>query len=424
MNTTVDYAYYSSALDGVRLPAAVLDLDALEANARAVLTRAGKLPVRLGSKSIRVRGVIERLLASDARYAGLLCFSAEEAVWLAGHGFRDLVVAYPTVQERLVRAVCRANRACAGESPGANAAASAGSAPLTGTAPAPITLMVDSPAQVDMLGRIAASEGVCLPLCLDLDLSVKYPGLHFGVRRSPVADVREALAVYRAIQQCPALRLDGLMGYEAQIAGLPDSVPGAHMKSAIVRALKRQSIPRIHARRQAVVAALKDAGAVLRFVNGGGTGSLESTAQDDSVTELTAGSAFFAPVSFDWFAGFDQIPAMMFALELARIPAPGYFTCTGGGYIASGAAGPDRLPRPVLPEGLSLTATEGAGEVQTPLLVRTGSTATSLEVGEPVFFRHTKAGELCERFNEVLCIRDCEIVDRLPTYRGEGQCFL
>ncbi|MFP4510054.1 MAG: alanine racemase, partial [Spirochaetaceae bacterium] len=394
--------YYRSAISGARLPAAVLDLDALDTNAEAVRARAGKLPVRLGSKSIRVRGVLERLLASNARYAGLLCFSADEAVWLSGHGFTDLVVAYPTVQEEAVRRVCAVNRELDG----------------------PITLMVDSVEHVERLGRIAEQEGVRLPLCLDLDLSVRFPGLFFGVRRSPIADAKAALAVFRATQRYPSLTIDGVMGYEAQIAGLPDSVPGARLKSAVIRALKRASIPKIHASRQTVVSALREAGAELRFVNGGGTGSLESTARDEAVTELTAGSAFFAPLSFDWFEGFSQTPAMLFALEAARVPATGFVTCSGGGYIASGAAGADRLPRPVLPEGLSVTPSEGAGEVQTPLRLHKAARGATVPVGEPVFFRHTKAGELCERFDEVLCVRDGSIVERMPTYRGEGRCFL
>ncbi len=436
MTVTREYDYYRSALAGERLPAVVLDLDAFEENRTAVLKRAGDRPVRLGSKSIRVRGVLERLLASDTRYSGLLCFSADEAMWLAGLGFRDMVVAYPTVQEGLVRRVCAVTRSAdrlQERSPGfaetparsGSNATSPGNAPPAAASKRPaITLMVDSAEQVHRLGRVAESEGVCLPVCLDLDMSVNFPGLYFGVRRSPVHDVQSALKMFRVVQQYETLRLEGVMGYEAQIAGLPDSVPGARLKNAIIRRLKRRSVPEVHKRRQAVVSELRNAGAELRFVNGGGTGSLESTSVDPSVTELTAGSAFFSPVSFDWFEGFAHVPAMLFALEAARVPAPGYITCTGGGYIASGAAGADRLPRPVLPEGLSLTGTEGAGEVQTPLLVQSGTRAADLSTGDPVFFRHTKAGELCERFNGVLCIRDGAVVERLPTYRGEGQCFL
>ena len=47
-----------------------------------------------------------------------------------------------------------------------------------------------------------------------------------------------------------------------------------------------------------------------------------------------------------------------------------------------------------------------------------------LEIGDPIIFRHAKAGEICERFNEIICFRDGEIVNRYQTYRGEGVSFL
>ncbi|MCO4774321.1 MAG: amino acid deaminase/aldolase, partial [Deltaproteobacteria bacterium] len=93
----------------------------------------------------------------------------------------------------------------------------------------------------------------------------------------------------------------------------------------------------------------------------------------------------------------------------------------GGGYVASGEAGPDKLPVPWLPEGLALLDLEGAGEVQTPLRVPAG---VSLGIGDPVFLRHAKAGELAEHFTEYVLLRGESVVGRVPTYRGEGQCFL
>ena len=96
-------------------------------------------------------------------------------------------------------------------------------------------------------------------------------------------------------------------------------------------------------------------------------------------------------------------------------------TVLGGGYIASGPAGADRLPRPVLPPGLRLDRQEGAGEVQTPVA---GAAAAGLGIGDRVWFRHAKAGELCERFGEVHLVRGRELVGTVPTYRGEGRAFL
>jgi D-serine deaminase-like pyridoxal phosphate-dependent protein len=41
-----------------------------------------------------------------------------------------------------------------------------------------------------------------------------------------------------------------------------------------------------------------------------------------------------------------------------------------------------------------------------------------------VIFRHAKAGELMERFREVLLVQNARIKDRVPTYRGAGLCFM
>ena len=170
-----------------------------------------------------------------------------------------------------------------------------------------------------------------------------------------------------------------------------------------------------------VVQVLEASGHALRFVNGGGTGSLESTREDPAVTELTAGSGFYAPCLFDGYRAFHHRPAVGFALPITRRPAPGIYTCHGGGYVASGAAGADRLPAPWLPEGARLLGTEGAGEVQTPVRY---DGPLALRVGDPIFFRHAKAGELCERFDELLLIAGDVITARATTYRGDGKTFL
>lgn len=396
MRTTDRYEDFRAALSGQALPAAVVDLAAFDANMHTVLERARPRPIRLGTKSLRCTALLRRILAHDPRFQGLLCYHALEAVWLARQGFDDLLVAYPTVNATAVGAVCDAVR--------------------NGHR---ITLMVDSVAHVRRLEALASTADVKLALCLEIDMSLALPGLWFGVRRSPVRTTADALAVWQAIAASPHLYLDGVMGYEAQIAGLADVDPQQRWRSRVIRRLKAVSRKQLQRRRGEIVAALKSAGARPRFVNGGGSGSLESTAADPSVTEVTAGSAFFAPASFDHLAGFGCRPAAGFALEVARLPAPGIATCHGGGYIASGVPGADRLPKPWLPGGLALTGNEAAGEVQTPLR---GDAA--LDIGDPVLFRHAKAGELCEHFNTLALIADRRIHDTVATYRGEGQCFL
>ncbi|RKH10974.1 amino acid deaminase/aldolase [Corallococcus sp. CA047B] len=387
---TRDHAYYARALEGRRLPVAFADVDLLGENAAALVQRAGGLPVRLATKSVRCVALLRRVLDGHPGFQGLMCFSADEAVRLRERGFTDLLMGYPIVDPEALAELCRA--------------------------PAPVTLMVDCQEHVALAARAARRQGTRVPLCLDVDLSVDLPGLRFGVHRSPVRTSEDALAVARGIAAEGDVFLAGVMGYEAQLAGVPDAAPHARAKNLAIRALKRASVGPVRTRRQSVVAALKDAGFPVRFVNGGGTGSLETTREDTSVTELTAGSGLYSPALFDGYRGFHHLPAVAFAIPVTRRPGPGIFTLQGGGYVASGAAGADKLPVPYLPEGAKLLPLEGAGEVQTPIAY---AGPVPLPLGAPVFFRHAKAGEICEHFRTLLLISEGRVVDEVPTYRGD-----
>ncbi|MDN3578636.1 alanine racemase [Chitinimonas viridis] len=389
---------YASLLDAVRgeaLPCALIDLDAFDRNLAAMAARAGGKPIRVASKSLRVPALLKRALAFGPAYAGLLCYSVAEAVALAEQGLDDMLVAYPTCQPqaltRLARAVAAGHR---------------------------IVAMADCEAHLVALQAAAEQAGTRLQIAFDLDMSLDLPGLHFGVYRSPLDTPAKLLALHASLARHARLQLVGLMGYEAQIAGVGEAVPGKALENWVVARLKAWAIPRIAARRQAMVAALQLEGAQLRFVNGGGTGSLESTAQDLSVTELGAGSGLYTPVLFDHFRGFQHEPAAFFALEACRSAGAGSITCQGGGYIASGAIEARKQPLPVWPPGLRLLGQEGLGEVQTPLF---GENLP--EIGSPVLFRPAKAGEYLDRFDEVLLVRGGSIVDRVPTYRGLGWRF-
>ena len=239
-------------------------------------------------------------------------------------------------------------------------------------------------------------------------------------RRSPVRTPADAAALAAAIVARPALRLTGLMAYEAQIAGVGDSPPGRPLYGRAVRYMQRKSAAELADRRAAIVAAAC-AVAPLEFVNGGGTGSLERTAAEPAVTELGAGSGLYNPRLFDSYRGFTGQPAALFALPVVRRPGPGVVTALGGGYLASGPANRSRLPAPYLPAGLRLDQEEGAGEVQTPLL---GAAADRLRIGDRVWLRHAKAGELCEHFGELHLIDGDAVTATVPTYRGEGKAFL
>lgn len=380
-------AAWDRATRGRAAPFAVVDLDAFDANATDLRRRAAGMPIRVASKSIRVRGLLDRVL-DQGGFSGVMSYSLREALWLAGEGVSDLFVAYPTSDQQALQQLADDERALE-----------------------EISIAVDSVEHVDALSRWLPS-GAPVRVVVDVDASWRVGRVHLGVRRSATRSPRRAAAVARAAHAA-GLRVVGLMFYDAQIAGLPDT-------SAAVRMVKRRSDASLRRRRGAVRAAIEEAVGPLQIVNGGGTGSLHVTGQDPALTELAAGSGLIGPTLFDGYDDFTPEPAVAFALPVVRRPARNLVTVFSGGYIASGPAGSSRVPAVHHPEGLAMLGTEGAGEVQTPLR---GKAARGLCLGDRVWFRHAKAGELAERFDEYLVVRDEEVVDVLPTYRGEGRNF-
>jgi D-serine deaminase-like pyridoxal phosphate-dependent protein len=394
-------------------PLAVVDLEAFDANAADLARRAGGVPLRLATKSVRVRQLIERALAGpqDASgpagsvgsagstgFASLMTFSLREALWLArAYPTADILVGYPTVDGAAL----------------AELAAEPAFLPR-------VTVMVDDAQHLARAAAAARDAGNGpVRLCLDVDSSLR-AGVgrfrtHLGVRRSPLHEPAEVAALARRAEDSGDVEVVGVMFYEAQIAGLPD-------RSHAVRAMKRLSARELLTRRTRVVHAVQDElGRKLEIVNGGGTGSLEVTGADAVVTELTAGSGLYCPTLFDRYDAFTSRPSAYFGLDVVRTPAHRIVTAFGGGYIASGPAGDERVPLPVFPPGLRLVKTEGAGEVQTPLRIGRGAVRPS--IGDRVWLRHAKAGELMEHFTNVQLVRDGHVVDSVATYRGEGRCF-
>jgi D-serine deaminase-like pyridoxal phosphate-dependent protein len=282
--------------------------------------------------------------------------------------------------------------------------------------------MVDSTEQLDLIDTVIGAVKAPLRVCLDFDAGFWLAGdrIKVGAKRTPVHTPEQARALAEAIERHPKTKLIGMMCYEGHIAGTGDIVPRNPLKSAVIRRMQRSSYEELRSRRAEAVRLVSSV-APLEFVNAGGTGDLERVASESAMTEATAGSGFYAPTLFDNYSAFELEPAAMFALPVCRRPGPGVVTALGGGYLASGAGAKDRMPTPYLPEGLKLDPLEGTGEVQTPLK---GSAADSLQLGDNVYFRHTKAGEMCERFDRLYLVMGDAIVDQLPTYRGEGKTFL
>jgi len=378
-------------------PFAVVDLAAFDANANALVERAAGKPLRVASKSVRCRELLSRVLRRPG-WQGVLAYTLAEANWLVRSGVTDdAVVAYPTADRAALRDLAHDDQLRAG-----------------------VTLMVDSAEQLDVIQ--AVTEKSEIRLCIDLDASYRLAGgrVHLGVFRSPVREPDQARTLAEAIAKRPGFRLVGIMSYEAQIAGLGDAPPGRRARGLAIRAIQRRSYRELLARRGAAVDAVR-AIADLEFVNGGGTGSVRLTGADPSVTEITAGSGLYGPTLFDAYTAWRPTPAAFFAQPVVRRPGPGVVTVLGGGWIASGPTEPSRQPTPWLPEGLKMIGTEGAGEVQTPLR---GAAADGLRVGDRVWFRHAKAGELCEHVNDLHLIEGDAVTAVAPTYRGEGHAFL
>jgi D-serine deaminase-like pyridoxal phosphate-dependent protein len=393
-----DYCYYRDLFRGQRAPFAFVDMDYLQRNIELTLARANGKRVRLATKSLRSVAIIRRLLDASSQFQGLMCFTAREAVHLASLGFEDLLVGYPCYAMADIEDVARA---------------------VAGGAS--ITLMVDSLEHSERANAVAERLGAHIPLCVEIDMSLPLPGLRFGVWRSPLRTAADARPIFAAIQAASSVYLDGIMGYEAQIAGLGDRFAGQGPKNALVRLLKARSAADVARRRAEVVALAREMGASPRVVNGGGTGSMRTTGAEDAVTEITVGSGFYGPGLFDNYQEFRYLPAAAYAIEIVRRPAPNIYTCLGGGYIASGAVGAEKAPSVYLPIGAAFDGNEGAGEVQTPIHYHGPE---QLELGDPIFLRHAKAGELCERFTHLLLAADGEIVEQVTTYRGDGLCFL
>jgi D-serine deaminase-like pyridoxal phosphate-dependent protein len=375
-------------------PVAVIDLDALRFNAMDLLARAGGVPIRVATKSVRVRAVLDAVLSIPG-YRGLLAFTLEEALWLS-EKHDDIVVGYPTADraslERLMTDEQAASR---------------------------ITLMVDSQAQLDFIDSVAPpQQRPVLRVALDVDASFRSSGFgHVGVRRSPLHAAGDVGIFARSIHERDGFRLVGVQMYEAQLAGVVDK---GGPEAPVIRMLKSRSAEELRVRRAEVVEALL-ALAPLEFVNGGGTGSLEFSGSDGAVTESTAGSGLLAGHLFDGYRTFRPAPAAAFAFDVVRRPTADIAVVLGGGWIASGQASNSRQPLPVWPKGLRTLPREAAGEVQTPLQ---GKSASGLTVGDRVWFRHAKSGEGSERTNAYHLVSGDSIVAELPTYRGEGKAFL
>lgn len=392
------YDYYKNIFKDLQHPLAYVDVDLLDENIHSILARAKQKQIRLASKSIRCTAVLKHILNSSKQFQGIMTFSAQEVVMLSQQGFDDLLMGYPIMNLSDLNAI--AQEIENGKQ---------------------IVLMVDKPVHLQIIQQAADVNQQQFKICIDLDLSIDYPGLHFGVWRSSITNMQQLQVFLEEIKKYNGVELVGLMGYEAQVAGVGNQQQGQALKNKVIQQLQKSAIKKIAAKRAKAIDIIKKEGFNLILVNGGGTGSIESTIEEDVVTEVTVGSGFYNSHLFDNYHQFQHQPAAGFALQITRNPKANIYTCAGGGYIASGAIEQSKAPKPYLPHNCKLDKLEGAGEVQTPIHY---AGQQKLNIGDSIFFRHAKAGELCERFNSLHLIKNGQIIDEVKTYRGQGYCFL
>ncbi|MGE0616272.1 MAG: amino acid deaminase/aldolase [Bacteriovoracia bacterium] len=406
----MDHAQWSAALGSEPLPCMAVDLDAFDRNVAAVAKflqphDAGPDPIaampvktiRVATKSLRVPELIKRVLRHGSPYWGLMCYSTAEAAFLAQQELDDFLIAYPTVQASDLEVLKRLH--------------------FGGKL---VRIVVDCIEHLRVIDQAMSGCPHPFPVVIEVDAALPVFDRRLGVRRSPVRTTTDLVALIRAAKVFSNVQVDGLMVYEAQVAGLPDRNPFRPWLNPIHELVRRFSMRRLWKFRQELSSAFVAEGLALEIFNGGGTGSLNYAAQEPWLTELTAGSAFFSPHLFDYYSNVRFEPAACFALQASRISDPGYVTCLGGGYVASGSPGWDRVPKPYIPAGAKLLGDEGGGEVQTPVKL---PPLAPVKLGDFVLFRHAKAGELAERFNECLLVQGGKIVERVRTYRGHGECY-
>ena len=144
------HAQLEQIFEDVEAPFAFVDLDAMWANAASMLERAGGKPIRVASKSIRCRALLEAILARDERFRGLMTYTLPETLWLAEQGFEDLLLAYPTADVGALEELAL------------RSAANPDGAPI---------VMVDCVEHLDAIEAVLGAAASPVRVCIDIDAS-------------------------------------------------------------------------------------------------------------------------------------------------------------------------------------------------------------------------------------------------------------
>lgn len=379
-------------------PSAWLDLNALDHNIEIVNKKTQQVNLRIASKSVRSIEVLQYIKDKTPNFIGLMSYAADESVHLLEHGFDNIICAYPTFDAAsIVKTFAYTNKG------------------------ATMVWMVDTIEHWQLLEDLGRRHKTSIQVCLDINMSMPLPKLYFGTKRSSLMKRKQLKQLLAKGKLFKYAKISAVMGYEAQIAGLPEMAPNKTKLAPIIRGLKVSSKKQVSRRRQSLVNWLRRQGINLAMVNGGGSGSMDYTCAQTEITEITVGSAYYFPALFSYMDSMQAFkPAAGFVLQVTRQPENNVITCHSGGFIASGSYGADKQPVVLYPDNLSILPDEGFGEVQTPMEVK-GKNRPNIE--DYVWCRHAKAGELCEHFHELIAYRGDSVEGQLITYRGEGKAF-
>ena len=268
-------------------PAAVLDLDAFERNLAKMAARAkaAGLALRPHSKSHKTSAIAHRQIAAGA--VGICCAKLAEAEAMAAAGVGAILVTSP------IAGAGQAQRAAA-----------------LAEAIADFRIVVDHPDGAVELGAAAQTP---IQVLIDVDP---------GMGRTGVHDAAQAVEVFRAIAAQPNLKLLGVQSY----GGHWQHIAGANARAAAVADGM--------AYLSSVIAALREAGAKIGVVTGGGTGSFAADAAQGVLTEVQPGSYPFMDRDYrealqgDPDGAFEQ--SLAIATTVITVNHPDWVTVDGG----------------------------------------------------------------------------------------------
>jgi D-serine deaminase-like pyridoxal phosphate-dependent protein len=238
----------------VDTPALLVDLEVVEANIRALMQRfrGTRVRVRPHLKTSKSPQFARMLAAAGAQ--GFCVSKLGEAEVMVEAGIADLLITGEIAGQPKLRRLAALARRCP-----------------------QLRLVVDSLDGARALDTALAENPRQLEVLIELNV---------GQNRCGVAPGEPVLALARAIEGLPHLRLVGLQGYEGHLQHLADADERARRVDAAMQQLG------------ATARLLREAGFAVETVTTGGTGTCELCARQPEVNEVQPGSFLFLDTAY------------------------------------------------------------------------------------------------------------------------------